>query len=146
MKNSRDLNDLHPTVRALARAHLAACEAAGIDLIITSTLRDNESQTALYNQGRYGNPGRIVTNARAGQSWHNWGLAYDVVPLRAGKPVWGTTGEDLELWERVGELGKACGLEWAGDWANFKEYPHFQYTAGLTLADMNAGRRLPVAT
>jgi peptidoglycan L-alanyl-D-glutamate endopeptidase CwlK len=65
-----------------------------------------------------------------------------VVPLRFGKPVWGTSGEDGELWKKVGELGKAQGLEWAGDWKKFKEFPHFQFTWGLTLADFQEGKTL----
>jgi peptidoglycan L-alanyl-D-glutamate endopeptidase CwlK len=142
MKNSRSLDDLHPIVRAMCEQHLLECQQRGIDILVTSTLRDHEAQEKLYQQGRYGNPGLIVTNARGGDSWHNWGMAYDVVPLRHGKPVWGTTGQDLKLWTEVGILGKLCGLEWAGDWVRFREYPHFQYTGGLTLADMKAGRRL----
>jgi hypothetical protein len=42
---------------------------------------------------------------------------------------------------RVGMTGKACGLEWAGDWKTFKEYAHFQYTAGLSLAEIREGKR-----
>lgn len=138
--NSRELSYLHPRVQDMAREFMAKCRAAGIELLITSTYRDAESQDALYAQGRT-SPGRIVTNARAGQSWHNYGLAFDVVPLRAGKPVWGTTGADLALWRQVGEIGKRCGLEWAGEWVRFREYPHFQWAGGLTLADLQAGKR-----
>lgn len=142
MINSRNLNDLHPAVQKRAAAFLAACRAQGIDLLVSSTYRDAESQQALYDQGRI-KPGRVVTNARPGQSWHNWRCALDVVPLRAGKPVWGTTGADAELWTRIGAIGKSCGLEWAGDWKRFKEFPHFQFTAGLKLADLQAGKRIP---
>ena len=58
------------------------------------------------------------------------------MPLRNGKPVWGTTGEDGKLWKRIGATGKSVGLEWAGDWVSMKEYPHFQYSQGLTLKDL----------
>jgi peptidoglycan L-alanyl-D-glutamate endopeptidase CwlK len=71
---------------------------------------------------------------------HNHRLAYDVVPLRNGKPVWGTSGEDGVLWKTVGDLGIAQGLEWAGSWKTFKEYAHFQWTGGLTLAELQAGK------
>jgi peptidoglycan L-alanyl-D-glutamate endopeptidase CwlK len=141
MINSRNIDDLHPTVQKKCLDHIHACKQAGIDLLVTSTYRDGESQNELYAQGRT-KPGRIVTNAKAGQSFHNWKVAYDVVPLRFGKPVWGTSGKDLELWQKVGELGKAQGLEWAGDWKRFKEFPHFQFTGGLTLADFQAGKTL----
>lgn len=142
MINSRDLKDLHPAARRRAEAFLAAAKAAGIDLLVTSTYRDAASQQALYDQGRT-KPGRKVTNAKPGQSWHNWRCALDVVPMRAGKPVWGTTGEDGKLWLQVGTLGEACGLEWAGRWVRFREMAHFQYTAGLTLADLQAGKKIP---
>lgn len=138
---SRDLNDLHPVVRAKCEAHVAACHAAGIDLLITCTWRDPAEQARLYAQGRT-TPGKIVTKAKPGQSMHEYRVAYDVVPLRNGKPVWGSAGEDAKLWAKVGELGKAQGLEWAGDW-RFREYPHFQFTGGHQLAFFQAGGYLP---
>jgi len=141
MINSRDLADLHPLVAAKARGLLAQCQAQGIDLLVTSTYRDAAAQAKLYAQGRTA-PGRIVTHAKPGQSFHNWRVAFDIVPLRHGKPVWGTAGEDGALWAKVGGLGEAVGLEWAGRWRKFREYPHFQFTAGLTLADFQAGRSL----
>jgi peptidoglycan L-alanyl-D-glutamate endopeptidase CwlK len=102
--------------------------------LVTSTYRDHESQTALYNQGRT-TPGKVVTNAKAGQSWHNHRCALDVVPLVNGKAIW----DDQAVWKQIGEIGKSCGLEWAGDWKTFKEYPHFQYTGGLTIAQLQTG-------
>lgn len=141
MISSRSLDDLHPKVRSMARKLLARCAKEGIDLLVTSTYRDAESQNALYAKGRTV-PGKKVTNARAGESLHNYRVAFDVVPLRAGKPVWGTSGEDGKLWNRVGQIGEACGLEWAGRWKSFKEFPHFQYTGGLKLADFQAGKMI----
>jgi peptidoglycan L-alanyl-D-glutamate endopeptidase CwlK len=138
---SRSLFDLHPDVRDMAAAHIAACKAQGIDLLVTSTYRSTAEQNALYAQGRT-KPGKKVTNAKGGQSFHNHRLAYDVVPLRNGKPVWGTTGEDGKLWQRVGELGEGAGLEWAGRWTKFKEFPHFQYTGGKPLSYFQNGGRL----
>jgi peptidoglycan L-alanyl-D-glutamate endopeptidase CwlK len=125
----------------MAAAHIAACKAQGIDLLVTSTYRSTAEQNALYAQGRT-KPGKKVTNAKGGQSFHNHRLAYDVVPLRNGKPVWGTTGEDGKLWQRVGELGEAAGLEWAGRWTKFREFPHFQYTGGKPLSYFQNGGRL----
>lgn len=136
---SRKIEDLHPTVQDKCRAHMAACEEAGITLIVTSTYRSPEEQAVLYAQGRTA-PGKIVTKAKPGQSMHNHRLAYDVVPLRNGKPVWGTSGEDGVLWQKVGALGVEQGLEWAGNWVKFKESAHFQWTNGLTLAELQAGK------
>lgn len=139
---SRKLEDLNPAVQLRARALLNAAKDAGIDLIITSTYRTAEQQAALYAQGRT-KPGVIVTNARPGDSYHNWQCAFDVVPLRNGKPVWGTSGEDGALWRKIGELGESVGLEWAGRWTGkLREMAHFQYTGGLTIADFRAGRKI----
>ncbi len=135
MINSRSLDELLPQVRERVEKFLAACKAEGIDLLVTSTYRDNQSQEALYAQGRT-KPGVKVTNARAGQSFHNYRCAVDVVPMMNGKPVWNVKDP---VWQRVGTLGKAAGLEWAGDWTRFKEYAHFQYTGGLTLAQLQKG-------
>lgn len=141
MINSRSLDELHPIVKEKVQQFIQKCDENGIDLLVTSTYRDHESQNALYAQGRT-TPGKKVTNAKGGQSWHNWRVAVDVVPLRNGKPVWGTTGADWELWEAVGNIGESVGLEWAGRWKTFKEYAHFQYTGGLKLADFQAGKQL----
>ena len=138
MINSRKLEDLLPPVRERVERMIAACKAEGIDLLVTSTYRDNASQEALYAQGRTA-PGRIVTNARAGQSYHNHRCAVDVVPIRNGKAIWNAKDP---VWQRIGALGKAAGLEWAGDWKRFKEFPHFQYTAGLTLAQLQKGAKI----
>jgi len=137
MINSRNLDDLAPPAKQRALAFIAAASAKGIDLLVTSTYRDSESQDALYAQGRT-TPGNVVTRAKAGQSWHNWRCALDVVPLVNGKAIW----DDQALWKQVGEIGKSCGLEWAGDWKTFKEYPHFQYTGGLTLAQLQQGAKI----
>lgn len=151
MINSRKIEDLHPKVAKMCQEFIKKCDEQGIDILVTSTYRDGESQNALYAQGRT-KPGRIVTNAKAGQSFHNWRVAFDVVPLRNGKPVWGTSGngidndpsdddkDDLELWQRVGAIGKSVGLEWAGEWKKFREFPHFQYTGGLSIFDFQNGK------
>lgn len=149
MINSRKLEDLHPTVREKALIMEKRCEdELGIDLVFTSTYRDDESQDALYAIGRTVKGSNVtakkpmgskVTNAKAGQSFHNYRLAFDVVPVRNGKPVWGTNGSDGELWKRIGQIGVEIGLEWAGNWKSFKEFPHFQYTQGLTLAQLQSG-------
>lgn len=138
MINSRSLNDLLPEAKKRVEKFLAAAKAQGIDLLVTSTYRDNASQNALYAQGRT-TPGKIVTNAKAGESFHNYRCAVDVVPIVAGKPRWDVKDE---VWQKVGSLGKAAGLEWAGDWKRFREYPHFQYTGGLTLAQLQTGAKI----
>lgn len=138
MINSRSLDDLLPAVKERVEGFIKDAQAAGIDLLVTSTYRDNESQNALYAQGRT-TPGRIVTNAKAGQSFHNYRCAVDVVPLINGKPAWNVKDE---VWKKIGAIGESKGLEWAGNWKRFKEYPHFQYTGGLNLAQLQKGSKV----
>lgn len=137
MINSRNLDDLHPKVAAQCRAFIDKCKAQGIDVLITSTYRDAESQAALYAQGR-STPGKKVTNAKPGQSWHNWRVAFDFVPIVHGKAQW----NDVATFERCGKIAESVGLEWAGRWTRFKELAHCQYTGGLKLADFQAGKTL----
>ena len=64
-----------------------------------------------------------VTNALPGSSAHNYGLAIDCVPLRAGKALW----TDKTALTQMGQLGEGAGLEWSGRWTRFKETAHFQH-------------------
>lgn len=140
MVNSRDIELLADPVKLRVKLFLAECTRQGIDLIVTSTYRDYESQDALYAQGRT-TPGNIVTNAKAGDSFHNYRCAVDVVPLVKGKPVWDTSDP---IWNQVASIGKSVGLDWAGEWKSFKETCHFQYTGGLTLKDLQYGKIVKV--
>jgi len=137
--SSRNLDDLILPAKIRALDFIHACRMAGIDLLVTCTYRCPKDQDALYAQGRT-TPGHIVTNARAGESLHQYRVALDVVPLRNGKADWNTAGEDGELWQHVGALGEKAGFEWAGRWNRFRELPHFQFTGGLTLAEFKAGK------
>lgn len=132
MIDSRSLDELLPPVADRARQLIDLCQQNGIDILVTSTYRDLECQERLYAQGRL-KPGKIVTYAKPGDSWHNWRRAFDVVPLQHGKPVWGIRGEDKKLWLKVGELGVSLGLEWGGNWERHPDYPHFQDKTGRTL-------------
>lgn len=124
---SRSLSDLSPATRARAESFLSRARAAGLDILVTCTLRTEQEQAELYARGRTV-PGAIVTWAKPGESLHNIGRALDVVPLRLGKPVWRTSGVDLLLWQQVGACGELAGLEWAGRWpARVREFAHFQY-------------------
>lgn len=135
MINSRDINELLPEVKSRVEHFIALCQDNNIDLLITSTYRDIESQDALYAQGRT-TKGHVVTNAKGGESYHNYRCAIDVVPIVGGKPDWDTSHS---VWESVAMLGKQAGLEWAGDWKTFKEMAHFQFTQGLTIAQLKEG-------
>lgn len=131
MINSRKLEDLTPEARKRAEAFAAACKAKGIDVLFTCTYRDSESQAALYAQGRTA-PGKKVTNAKPGQSFHEYRVAFDFVPIVNGKPQW----NDTATFEKCGAIAEACGLEWAGRWKSFNELAHCQFTGGKTLAQL----------
>jgi peptidoglycan L-alanyl-D-glutamate endopeptidase CwlK len=137
MINSRSIDDLHPKVKELAEKFIASCKGHGWDILIYSTYRDAEAQNKIYAQGRT-EPGKIVTNAKGGQSFHNYRVAFDWVPMLGGKPLW----SDDAAYLKCAELGEALGLEWAGRWKSFKETAHLQYTGGLTLADFQAGKNI----
>ena len=145
MSDSRSLDDLHPQVRIMARQLIEQAKCVGIPLTVTFTLRSFETQAILYAQGRTA-PGRVVTNARAGYSYHNYGLALDVVPTSLlALPKWGDTadcqGHTNNLWSKVGAIGKEIGFRWGGDFIRFKDRPHFEWSGELTLADLRAGRQ-----
>jgi len=137
MINSRNVEDLHPKVADLCHQFIDKCKYAGIDVLITSTYRDNESQNAIYAQGRT-TPGKKVTNAKGGQSFHNYRIAFDFCPIVGGKAQW----NDTATFNRCGEIAESLGLEWAGHWKTFKELAHCQYTGGLTLKDLQAGKTI----
>ena len=135
---SRSLDDLKPPAKQRAEAFLKACKEAGLDILIYCTYRSGEEQNALYAQGRT-KPGKIVTNSRAGDSWHNWGLAFDFVPLVAGKPAW----DNKDAYAKAGRIAESVGLEWAGRWTGkLRETAHCQYTGGVTLAQLKAGTKV----
>jgi peptidoglycan L-alanyl-D-glutamate endopeptidase CwlK len=131
MINSRDINELNPTVASLCQLFINKCKDNNIDVIITSTYRDAESQDSLYAQGRT-TPGKKVTNAKAWQSYHNFKVAFDFCPVVNGKAQW----NDTATFTKCGEIAESLGLEWAGRWKSFKELAHCQYTEGKTLEQL----------
>jgi peptidoglycan LD-endopeptidase CwlK len=137
MISSREIADLLPVVQPLCHAFIDKCKQQGIDVLITCTFRDYEAQDALFAKGRTLTlPGAKVTNARGGESFHNFRVAFDFVPLVHGKAIWTDTATFLQC----GKIAESLGLEWAGRWVHFKEMAHCQYTGGLTLADFRAGK------
>ena len=134
-----DFNTLHPAIREMVPKFIEAVKnELGIDLLVTSGMRTFEQQQALYDQGR-AKPGQIVTKAKPGTSFHNYGLAIDIVPLLEGKPNW--KSKDFA---RIAEIGKRIGFSWGGDWKSFKDLPHFEYppnTSYRALLDLhNSGK------
>lgn len=109
-------------------------------LRFTHVLRTFAEQDALYAQGRT-KPGKKVTSAKGGQSYHNYGLAFDIVILedRDGSGTFETASWSVdELWRKVAVFFKSKGWEWGGDWKSLKDYPHFQKTFGYSTSQLLA--------
>lgn len=129
-KSIERLHLLHPLIRNKAiEAYNEAVKAtpAGIHPYIDQTYRSFEESDKLYAQGRTA-PGEIVTNAKAGQSLHNYGCALDFHLQIGGKDSW----EVNHNWMVVVNIFKLHGFEWGGDWHSLKDYPHLQLSNGYT--------------
>jgi peptidoglycan L-alanyl-D-glutamate endopeptidase CwlK len=131
----KDVSLLHPKVQEMTGLFLSKCKAAGYNVIITSTYRNEEEQNALYAQGRTA-PGNVVTNARFGDSLHNYKVALDFAPVVNGNIPW----NDKKLFMKIADIGVSCGFEAGAYWTSFLDLPHLQYTAGYSLDDFKQGR------
>lgn len=110
-----------PKLAELVRKMADQLAAEGINIRVTQGLRTWAEQDALYAQGRT-EPGHVVTNAKGGESWHNYGAAVDVAPFDDGIPDW-----DLShpAWKRIVEVGILMGLVSGVSW---RDTPHFELT------------------
>lgn len=124
-KSIDKLNQLHPSIKDEAiEAYLDACKLTpvGVHPSITQTMRSFAESDALFAKGRTA-PGQIVSNSRAGQSYHNYGFALDFVILVNGQMNWKVD----KNWMIVVECFKKRGFKWGGDFTgSFKDYPHFE--------------------
>lgn len=131
-RTERNIATLQCDAQEAARRSLKAIRATltpGQDVRIISGTRTYAEQDALFRQGRFGNPPPVVTKARGGQSWHNFGLAWDIGLFRGG--VFLTNSAP---YIPLGAPGKVPGVAWGGDWKSFKDVPHFQFgTEGKTI-------------
>jgi peptidoglycan LD-endopeptidase CwlK len=89
-------------------------------------LRSYADEDKLYQQGRFGNPGDIVTNARGGWSPHNFGYAVDCYPFLHGFTGGLNWAPKSAQFQAMVQALKAQGLAWGGDWQSIHDYPHFQ--------------------
>lgn len=127
-----DLSLLKPKVRKLIGELVEECKKERFQIVVSRGFRTFEEQDALYAKGR-SEAGNIVTNAKGGRSYHNFGVAFDVRPVAEKE-------EDREaLYKKAGAVGKRLGLEWGGDWKEFVDLPHFQLPCGYSLDDFNNG-------
>lgn len=121
---------LKPKVKKFAEKLCDECKKVGYNIIFTHTLRTIEEQDELYAQGRT-KPGKIITNAKGGFSFHNYGVAFDICPVVNNKLDW----NNINLFDTIGKIGISLGLEWGGSWKELVDRPHFQYTSDYSLAD-----------
>lgn len=130
---SNSLDSLDPYVAEQAERFLNLTKANGLDVRIMAAFRSWDDSDMLYAQGRTV-PGPIVSNARGGNSYHNWALAFDSVPFENG-----AISNDPSLYQLMGRLGQQVGLEWGGNFSDLVDYPHFQNSFGLSTIDLLNG-------
>lgn len=128
-------NQLHPKCRDTFKAFIEECENTfGIILrIMLPVYRTIDEQNVLYAQGRTA-PGSIVTKAKGGQSFHNYGLAIDLCEMSADdkEVLWNFDMATLDT------IAKKYGIEWGGDWQSIKDRPHFQISYGHSWQELLA--------
>ena len=136
---SKKIEELDETVAGLATELLRIAEENEIQIKVTEGFRSFEYQNNLYAQGR-SSGGAVVTNARGGESYHNYGIAFDVAFVdKNGKITWDNLDQNnngKDDWTEIGLLGESIGLEWGGRWTSFVDRPHFQLTGGKSIADL----------
>lgn len=140
---------IHPKLREeVTNIYKEICNALSGKVLcrFAYTLRSFKEQNDLYEQGRSIPNTKIVTNARGGQSYHNYGLAIDIVMVldKDGNGTFETASWDTKLdfdgdgksdWREVVTIFKRYGWTWGGDW-KFVDAPHFEKTLGYSVAEL----------
>lgn len=149
---------MHPLLQLKAGRLIEQLAERGIELVIVSTLRDEEVQNALYalgraEQGPTPTPkqprGGIVTDNSGGYSFHQYGLAFDAWPLVNGRLITTFAMPDWLVWSTIKETCALRGVSLVmgnpkrEPRTHAREWWHFQYTAGLTVEDLRRGATLP---
>lgn len=115
----KDIEALQPDLKDKCNILIARMKIIGMPVYLKQGFRSATQQDTFYAQGRT-TPGDVITNARGLQSYHQYGLAFDLVfrDYEYNPPAgW---------WDVLGREGRALGLEWGGGWTDFKDLPHFQ--------------------
>lgn len=119
------LDGVDPALADFAERLMRGMASIGHPMLVSEGFRSMERQAALYAQGRT-KPGKVVTNAKPGQSLHNTGRAVDIV-FDSPKP-WA----ESHPWATVGMVGKSVAialglkLSWGGDWKGMVDRPHWE--------------------
>lgn len=132
-RSEKCIRTLHPKAQEAARRFLAAARAAGVDARIISGTRTYAEQAALYKIGRPPDTtNKRVTNAQAGESNHNFGIAWDIGIFDRGAYV---TADKPYL---DAARFRPAGVEWGGAWKSFPDPPHYQLAISKPLSDIRA--------
>ena len=126
------INKLHPSVREEVHKIIEECDKAltgKAKIRVTQGLRTNKEQDDLYAIGRT-KLGKKITNARGGQSIHNYGFAVDICLVIDGKTASWDTAKDWDNdqvadWYECVKIFAKYGWDWGGNWKKFKDLPHF---------------------
>jgi len=122
---------IDPSVARATRKLVATyhIEDRNNSLYVFEGYRSPETQQRYYEQGRT-RPGNIITNVKPYGSWHQYGMAVDIVFQNSrGGPTWSKSSAS---WNRLGRIGQEVGFEWGGSWTKFKDKPHFQMVGSFT--------------
>ena len=133
-RTEQNIATLMPAAQKAARKFMKAAAAFPLTVRIISGSRTYAEQDALFAIGRTVQTNKKpVTNARGGESNHNFGVAWDVgIFDGAGKYYTGATKAEEKAYVDLGALIKSqvAKLEWGGDWVKFVDRPHYQLGAG----------------
>ncbi|GEP92732.1 hypothetical protein CTE07_43770 [Chitinophaga terrae (ex Kim and Jung 2007)] len=126
IRSEGNIFSLIPKAQILARQFLDKLTSAGNDVRIISGTRTYSEQDLIYKQGRFGSKLPKVTNARGGQSNHNFGIAWDIGLFEDGH----YSTLDSKYKKIANDvLADFPDLQWGGNWTSFKDYPHYQLKA-----------------
>ncbi len=144
LRTEKNLSTLLPEVQPAFRAFMveaqALAAAKGYEYRAICGTRDWDEQARLYAQGRT-TPGKIVTKAPPGSSFHNFGLAIDCGVFRGGKYLDEAEPITAAKFHRlVAPLAKAQNLRWGGDFRSIQDDPHFEFNTPLTLVQLRDKR------
>jgi peptidoglycan L-alanyl-D-glutamate endopeptidase CwlK len=120
---------------------MAAAKSFGPECRIISGTRTYAEQDQLFAIGRTIQMDRKpVTNAKGGQSNHNFGVAWDIGLFDQGRYMDGAKKGDEQAYVDLAKLvkSKVSGIEWGGDWKTFPDNPHYQLPTGLKIAEVRS--------
>jgi len=106
-------------------------ELYGKRMRVTQGLRSWKRQSELYAQGRTSG-GAVVTRARPGLSFHNYGCAIDIA-FRGKDPYLEEDPKFEWYWKKYGEVAESFGFRWGG---HFDDRPHIQMSYGFTVREL----------